>query len=50
MIGIEYIEKSTYTPNGQVIGRLYEEVSWMYNEDELPFTFEVFNADKHDFT
>ena len=46
MIGIEYIEKSTYTPNGQVIGRLYEEVSWTYNEDELPFTFEVFNKGK----
>lgn len=46
MIGIEYIEKSPHTPNGQVIGRIFEEVSWMYNEDELPFTFEVFNKGK----
>ena len=46
MIGIEYIEKSPHTPNGQVIGRIFEEASWMYNEDELPFTFEVFNKGK----
>jgi len=28
MIGIEYIEKGVGTPNGQIIGRMFEEVSF----------------------
>jgi len=46
MIGIEYIEKNVNTPNGQVIGRIFEEASWIYNENEFPFTFEIFNCGK----
>jgi len=42
MIGIEYIEKGIGTPNGQIIGRMFEEASWIYDENELPFVFEVF--------
>jgi hypothetical protein len=42
MIGIKYIEKGIDTPNGQVIGQMFEEASWIYGENELPFVFEIF--------
>ena len=42
MIGIRYIEKGVETPNGQVIGQMFEEASWIYDENELPFVFEIF--------
>ena len=41
MIGIKYIEKGIGTPNGQVIGEMFEEASWIYGENELPFVFEI---------
>lgn len=41
MFGIEYIEKSEETPTGKVVARVFEEVSWLYNESEFPFIFEV---------
>jgi hypothetical protein len=46
MFEIKYIEKSDDAPNGQVLGRVFEEASWLYNEDELPFIFEVSNEGK----
>jgi len=46
MFEIKYIEKSDETPNGKVLGRVFEEASWLYNEDELPFIFEVSNEGK----
>lgn len=42
MFGIEYIEKSEESPTGKVVARVFEEVSWLYNESEFPFIFEVF--------
>jgi hypothetical protein len=42
MFGIQYIEKSEEFPTGKVIGTLQEEVSWLYNENEFPFKFEIF--------
>jgi hypothetical protein len=41
MFGIEYIEKSEESPTGKVVARVFEEVSWLYNESEFPFIFEV---------
>lgn len=41
MVGIRYIEKNHDTPNGQIIGEIFEEASWIYNEDEFPFTFQI---------
>ena len=43
MFEIKYIEKSDEAPNGKVLGRVFEESSWLYNENELPFIFEVSN-------
>ena len=41
MFELKYIEKSTEAPNGKVLGKVYEETSWLYDENELPFIFEV---------
>ena len=41
MFGIEYIEKSEESPTGKVVARIFEEVSWLYDESEYPFKFEV---------
>jgi len=46
MFELKYIEKSTEAPNGKVLGKVYEEASWLYNENELPFIFEVSNESK----
>jgi hypothetical protein len=46
MFEIKYIEKSDEAPNGKVLGRVFEESSWLYNENELPFIFEVSNESK----
>jgi hypothetical protein len=46
MFEIKYIEKSDEAPNGKVLGRVFEEASWLYNENELPFIFEVSNESK----
>lgn len=42
MIGIRYVEKSEESPNGKVIGEIFDEISWLYNETEFPYKFEVF--------
>jgi hypothetical protein len=46
MFEIEYIGKNSTTPNGQVIGRIFEESSWIYDEHEFPFIFEVIVSGK----
>jgi hypothetical protein len=46
MFELKYIEKSTEAPNGKVLGKVYEEASWLYNENELPFIFEVSGGGK----
>ena len=46
MFEIKYIEKSDEAPNGKVLGRVFEEASWLYNKNELPFIFEVSNESK----
>jgi hypothetical protein len=42
MFGIKYIEKSEESPTGKVVATIFEEVSWLYDEKEFPFKFEVF--------
>lgn len=42
MIGIRYIEKSEESPNGKVIGEIFDEISWLYDKTEFPYKFEVF--------
>jgi hypothetical protein len=42
MFGIRFIEKSNETPCGKVLGLVFEEVSWLYGDDEFPFKFEIF--------
>jgi FkbM family methyltransferase len=42
MFGIRFIEKSNEAPCGKVLGLVFEEVSWLYGDDELPFKFEIF--------
>jgi hypothetical protein len=42
MFGIRFIEKSNEAPCGKVLGLVFEEVSWLYDDDELPFKFEIF--------
>ena len=32
MFELKYIEKSAEAPNGKVLGKVYEEASWLYNE------------------
>ena len=46
MFELKYIEKSTEAPNGKVLGKVYEETSWLYDENELPFIFEVSGGGK----
>jgi hypothetical protein len=42
MFGIRFIEKSDDAPSGKVLGLIFEEASWLYNEEEFPFKFEIF--------
>jgi hypothetical protein len=42
MFGIKYIEKSEESATGKVVGTIFDEVSWLYDETEFPFKFEVF--------
>jgi FkbM family methyltransferase len=46
MFSISYIEKSREAPNGQIYAKIFDEASWIYKEDEFPFTFEVWLKDK----
>jgi FkbM family methyltransferase len=41
MFSIEYVDKCEESPTGKVVGRIFEEVSWLYNENEFPFKFEI---------
>ena len=46
MFSIRFIEKSDEAPCGKVLGLVFEEASWLYGEDELPFKFEILRDDK----
>ena len=41
MFSIRFIDKSDEAPCGKVLGLVFEEASWLYNDDELPFKFEI---------
>ena len=41
MFSIQFIDKSDEAPCGKVLGLVFEEASWLYNDDELPFKFEI---------
>lgn len=41
MFSIKFIDKSDEAPCGKVLGLVFEEASWLYGDDELPFKFEI---------
>lgn len=41
MFSIRFIDKSDDAPCGKVTGLVFEEASWLYGDDELPFKFEI---------
>lgn len=41
MFSIQFIDKSDDAPCGKVHGLVFEEASWLYGEDELPFKYEI---------
>jgi len=46
MFSIRYIEKDKKTPNGQIFCEIFEEASWIYSDEDLPFIFEILEEDK----
>jgi hypothetical protein len=46
MFEIKFIEKSEECPTGKIMCEIFEEVSWLYNEDEFPFKFEILQEGK----
>ena len=46
MFSIRFIDKSDETPCGKVTGLVFEEASWLYGEDELPFKYEILRDGK----
>ena len=46
MVSIRFIDKSDEAPCGKVHGLVFEEASWLYDDDELPFKFEILRDDK----
>jgi hypothetical protein len=46
MFSIRYTEKSNKCPNGQIFAEIFDEASWIYKENEFPFTFEVWVKNK----
>jgi hypothetical protein len=46
MFSIRYVEKSREHPNGQIFAQIFDEASWIYKENELPFIFEVWVKNK----
>ena len=45
MFGIRFIEKSDECPTGRIMCEIFEEASWLYNENELPFKFEIIQGE-----
>jgi len=45
MFSIKYLEKSSEFPNGRIFAQIFDETSWIYNEDEFPFSFEIWLKD-----
>jgi len=41
MFSIRFIDKSDEAPCGKVTGLVFEEASWLYAEDELPFKYQI---------
>jgi len=41
MFSIRFIDKSDDAPCGKVTGLVFEEASWLYGEDELPFKYQI---------
>lgn len=41
MYSIRFIDKSDEAPCGKVTGLVFEEASWLYGEDELPFKYQI---------
>ena len=46
MFSIRFIDKSDEAPCGKVTGLVFEEASWLYGDDELPFKFEILVMEK----
>jgi hypothetical protein len=46
MFEIKFIGKSEECPTGKIMCEIFEEVSWLYNEDEFPFKFEILQEGK----
>jgi FkbM family methyltransferase len=46
MFSIRYIEKSNESPVGQIYAKIFDEASWIYKNEEFPFSFEVWLKDK----
>ena len=46
MFSIRYIEKSNENPVGQIYAKIFDEASWIYKDEEFPFSFEVWLKDK----
>jgi len=46
MVSIRFIDKSDDAPCGKVHGLVFEETSWLYDDDELPFKFEILRDDE----
>lgn len=42
MFSIKYLEKSSENPNGKIFAQITNEANWIYDNDEMPFLFEVF--------
>jgi hypothetical protein len=41
MFSIRFIDKSDEAPCGKVTGLVFDEASWLYGEDELPFKYQI---------
>lgn len=46
MISINYLDKDINNPNGQIIANVYDEAEWIYDKEDFPFVFEVWNSNK----
>jgi hypothetical protein len=46
MFSIRFIDKSDEAPCGKVTGLVFEEASWLYGDDELPFKYQILRDDE----
>ena len=46
MFSIKYLEKSDENPNGKILARITEESSWIFEDSEFPFKFEIYVSNK----